>query len=713
MWWFPVCFAGTAPELGPLVVEPGPTALGIRVGSVGDVDRDASATLEIRTPGGPWRAVLPLHRVRPDHAPGERAVEELAGSVFDLSPGAAYEVRVVVTDPEGGGAELAAEAVTAVAPAEVAPLREIDVGTVAELEAALADAQPGDRIRLRDGTYSGGWWDLRASGTPEAPIVIEGESAVGTVLDGDDCGVCSVLDVHGSHVRVRSLTLRGGLFGLRFQGEGAAGNVARHLRIEDVSLGIGGEEGQRGFTVCDNTLLGPLAWPAAGLGEDNALDVLIQGVVVHGEGHVVCHNTLVGWGNGIRLVAGSRSVDVFGNDVASVLVDGVALGGVTGNVRVVRNRFTNVNRAVGLAGIDGGPVYSVRNLVVNAAGEELGLRGGSSGVYALHNTFVSAGEALRSGEAGAAHDFAVAGNLFVGAGAEATVAWSGTVDRGWFDGNGWWPDGRFVWAGLGEWGSFAELSAAGPFEAAGLLLDGPPLAAGAGPPANPWIAQERVSPVLRADSAAVDGAVPVPGISDAGLGAGPDLGAHELGCPEPAYGPREDDAYGEAPCGGEGEGEGQGEPGGVDSDGDGLTDEEEAALGSDPTSVDSDLDTVLDGDERPEDTDGDGRFDIVDPDDDGDGWPTEVEGIADPDGDGLPNYLDLDSDGDGVADRAELPWARLDPGGGRGETPPGAALGCGCAGAPGLGAGWAVGWVLAALLRRWGVRTGVGGEPAR
>jgi uncharacterized repeat protein (TIGR01451 family)/MYXO-CTERM domain-containing protein len=59
----------------------------------------------------------------------------------------------------------------------------------------------------------------------------------------------------------------------------------------------------------------------------------------------------------------------------------------------------------------------------------------------------------------------------------------------------------------------------------------------------------------------------------------------------------------------------------VDSDGDGLSDAEEIALGSDPHDADSDDDGVPDGAEAnpADDTDGDGKINVLDPDSDGDG----------------------------------------------------------------------------------------------
>ncbi|MEE2828078.1 MAG: MopE-related protein [Myxococcota bacterium] len=95
-----------------------------------------------------------------------------------------------------------------------------------------------------------------------------------------------------------------------------------------------------------------------------------------------------------------------------------------------------------------------------------------------------------------------------------------------------------------------------------------------------------------------------------------------------------------------------------DDDGDGVSDTDELAIGSDPLDPDTDGDGIDDGIEvndpnNPLDSDGDHILDVLDPDDDGDGIPTADEGPWDPDGDGIPNYLDLDSDGDGFSDDYE------------------------------------------------------------
>ena len=97
-----------------------------------------------------------------------------------------------------------------------------------------------------------------------------------------------------------------------------------------------------------------------------------------------------------------------------------------------------------------------------------------------------------------------------------------------------------------------------------------------------------------------------------------------------------------------------------DPDLDGLTNEEEAFIGTNPYDDDSDDDNLFPdgwevGDDysNPTDTDGDGIIDALDVDDDGDGIVSSEEGAADIDGDGVGNHQDHDSDGDGFPDACE------------------------------------------------------------
>jgi heat shock protein beta len=112
-----------------------------------------------------------------------------------------------------------------------------------------------------------------------------------------------------------------------------------------------------------------------------------------------------------------------------------------------------------------------------------------------------------------------------------------------------------------------------------------------------------------------------------------------------------------------------------DTDGDGVTDADERANGTDPYNPDTDGDGLNDGEDPdadgngidddiqgpPGDLNDNGIPDYLEPDNDNDGIPDDVDwdidndGIPngldwDMDGDGIPNFLDRDDDGDGVYD---------------------------------------------------------------
>ncbi len=92
----------------------------------------------------------------------------------------------------------------------------------------------------------------------------------------------------------------------------------------------------------------------------------------------------------------------------------------------------------------------------------------------------------------------------------------------------------------------------------------------------------------------------------------------------------------------------------IDSDGDGLTDDEEIALATDPKKIDSDNDGIPDNEEVGSepgdalDTDNDGKINALDTDDDNDGLPTLVENSI------KTNPLEKDSDADGIDDATEV-----------------------------------------------------------
>ncbi len=95
----------------------------------------------------------------------------------------------------------------------------------------------------------------------------------------------------------------------------------------------------------------------------------------------------------------------------------------------------------------------------------------------------------------------------------------------------------------------------------------------------------------------------------------------------------------------------------VDFDGDSLTADQEAQLGTSPTTADSDGDGISDtvettrtdgtGPGEPVDTDADGTIDALDTDSDDDGQSDQQEGTTDADNDGVAAYRDVDEPSNG------------------------------------------------------------------
>ena len=539
--------------------------LGVQVLISEDDDRDAVIEVRYREVGaGQWRVGPPLFRVRADLVTGLEVPAQFAGSVFGLRADTQYELELHAQDPDGLDETWTVMGRTRAVPADPQSPKMVAVSDVAGLKTALAGAQPGDIITLAEGTYTG-QFELSKAGTALDPIVIRGTNMEGTILDGGGCDSCNVLEVYGAgFVHLERLTVQGASRALRFQESGAQGNVVRRVHIRDVRLGIGGREDQKNFYLCDNVLEGRLNWPQV-YADDGGKYANEDGIVVMGDGHVVCHNRLSGFGDAIKSEqAGARAVDMYGNVTLSAYDNAMEVDETAGNSRVVGNMFVNSWSPLSFQPVFGGPAYAIRNVVVNVADEQQKLHsnlqsGETVGALIYHNTFVSPRHAINLQAEATAHDFRIVNNLYVGpAGPEAgkTVAWSVPIDGGQLNGNGYYPDGMFDFGGAGKWQDFAAMQAGGVFEAQGVLLTAGTFASGLAAPAS--YAETVVEPDARlaAGSPAVDAGVSLPGINSGYAGAGPDIGALELGCPAPLFGVRPegvDESMPPPSCEGEGE----------------------------------------------------------------------------------------------------------------------------------------------------------------
>jgi MYXO-CTERM domain-containing protein len=548
----------TLPALDP----PTLVALGVSLPITGDDNFNATVAVRYRVTGtSTWHDALPLFHVHAEAVQGLAVNTQFAGSIFDLRPDTAYDIELHATDVDGAvDTTLMANARTRPVPiADPAHPRAVAVTTAAALTAALAAAQPGDVITLADGTYAG-TFAIHASGTAADPIVIRGATTNGTILDGGGCSACNVLEIYGSFVHLESLTLQHASRALKFQTAATTDNVVRRLHIRDVITGISSQPDEQNFYIADNVLEGRLVWPCVYTSDDTACNgspvvhgahANDDGIQVIGDGHVVAHNRISGFGDAIKTEQdGAVSIDFYGNDVLWSYDNGIELDGSARNTRAFRNRFTNTFATLSFQPIFGGPAYAFRNVLVNTPDEPFKLHSNGStptvGAVIVHNTVVRGQREIQCSSNISPLYFTVINNLFLGPSSLDpdlhAVRWDlpgiGTAS---IDYNGYFPDGQFEY-GYGGTGmtypSFAAAMAAGGFDAHSLLVSATTLASSALGPADPSVMLAPMNPTLAAGSPAIDRAVPLANLDDGFQGAAPDLGALEAGCDPPSYGVR-------------------------------------------------------------------------------------------------------------------------------------------------------------------------------
>lgn len=196
-----------AAGLAPAAAQPGASlvslsaygtfhAAGVAVSIGGDDDLDAATSLEWRRSGeAAFRVGHPLVRIDANH---------FVGSLFFLEPGASWDVRVTLADPDGvTGSPTATTTVATRAPILAEPtLRTLFVapwgddgnpGTdpgapLATIQEAADRAQPGDLVSIAPGVYREEV-TVPTSGTASQPIVFRGEP--GAILDGADAAIAA------------------------------------------------------------------------------------------------------------------------------------------------------------------------------------------------------------------------------------------------------------------------------------------------------------------------------------------------------------------------------------------------------------------------------------------------------------------------------------------------------------------------------------------
>lgn len=553
----PNVFAGNALIPGtPSLERPTLTTLNIVFPVSGDDNYTASVAVRYRKSGSSaWQNAQPLYHVHPETVAGQTVAPQFAGRIFDLRPGVSYDVELHVVDADGGVDQtyLLTGTTRSVPPANPQTPRTVAVANTAQLLQAMSTAQAGDVITLASGVYSGTFMGLNGTGTAQNPIVLRGAdpgNPAGAILDGAGCTDCNVLEVYGAgYVIIENLTIRNAFRALRLQTPGAIGNVVRRVAINNVVQAISGKNDQLDLYIADNVMQGRLVWPLT-TPDDGAVHASDTGIQILGQGHVVTHNQISGFGDAIDIAqSGSRAIDISGNDVLWTYDNGIELDGGEGNVAAFRNRLTNTFMPISVQPVIAGPGYIHHNVIANSVDEPLKFHGLAitpprepNGVFVYHNTIWMNDYALKVMTPAASHHFALENNIFMGPMPTRfgiTVDWNGVIDDGLFDYNGYFPEGKF-YSNRGGYHGFDNFAAwqAGGFEPHGLLVNASTFASGMAGPESHLALQAPPDASLSAGSLALDRGVVLANINDDFRGAAPDLGAQEKGCPQPIYGPR-------------------------------------------------------------------------------------------------------------------------------------------------------------------------------
>jgi hypothetical protein len=293
-------------------------------------------------------------------------------------------------------------------------------------------------------------------------------------------------------------------------------------------------------------------------------------IKVYGPGHIIAHNAIAYFHDAICISTygppdddpelRASSIDIYNNDIHLSNDDFIESDGGSHNIRVYQNRGVNAAmNGYSAQPMFGGPVYFFRNLLYHVpGGSPFKLSAVPAGIVAYHNTMI--GEQASRSTFSNGH---FRNNLFLGRDTpnRGIMAWGNVTENYSTDYNGFRPNRnvaqQYSWLApaqgkavpepkASDWRTFAtlaEFQKATGQETHGVEVDydifeklAPPDPA----PAQRYRVYHSMDLNfrLKPNTKAIDAGVVLPTINDDFTGRAPDLGALELGRPEPHYGPR-------------------------------------------------------------------------------------------------------------------------------------------------------------------------------
>ena len=369
----------------------------------GDDNHNSTMTLEYKLKGtSVWMSAAKSMRAFPEMIVDGGALNENfhAASALFLQPNSNYDLRVTVTDPDGGGTVINTTYHTremASTPENpsivyVSPGNGGGSGTSSNpylgIQAAVDAAGPGDVIEVADGNYNP--FTITTSGTEADPIVIRSANLHGAIIDGGNTssGIVTIGSFSDStrHIAIDGFEIKNGAWGIDAQNTQFL--TVKNNKINDVDFGFynrrenGWEHDQY---IHNNDFIGRTSWPQLG-GQIPSE----RGIDLRGNRNVVSFNSVSDFGDGISTDGApykvSYALDIHNNFINRIVDDLIEIDGVLSNARVYRNKGFNGRMGVSLAPVYGGPAYIFRNEFYNLESSTFKMNRSPAGLIIVNNT---------------------------------------------------------------------------------------------------------------------------------------------------------------------------------------------------------------------------------------------------------------------------------------------------------------------------------------
>lgn len=507
-------------------------SIGVEWDITGDANHNAETQVAYRIQGSlAWTAALPLVRVDSNGA------NMLAGSVMFLVPGTTYDIRLTLSDPDGGASTRTLAVATRPLPVlptghtfHVATGNGGGDGSAGNpfrgVAAAQVGAQPGDTFLLHAGSY-GGRIAFNRGGSADGYVVWRAFGDGEVLMNGVDIGA--------SHLWLEGLTVRNQAYATFSIGAPDDVVVRRNTFLNN-HYSVYLQQGGSNWYIADNTIVGDTD-PASESFDGEGIELNDS------SGHTVAHNSITHVADGVSYP--HSNVDIFGNDIFDTSDDGIEADLGVANVRMWGNRIHNaVHNGISFQPQNGGPWYIIRNQIVSNKEGAFKFRFTDRFVL-LHNTIVNGGAwpgdaLICCNEDHLLRAFA-RNNLWISILSGQIWGFDG-FSKDWrtdldYDGFDWGAaPNPFVYAGV-TYPDLAGLTGASGQERHGIRIARDCFATFNVPGTPPTPVPPQVM-TLATGCRAIDAGALLAGVNDDYTGAAPDMGAHETGAAIASYGPR-------------------------------------------------------------------------------------------------------------------------------------------------------------------------------